>query len=62
MIRDVRKTIENKAKEQKVGFLSSLLSILGASLLENLLIIKDTIRAGGGTIRSGQDFSCPLIL
>ena len=61
-MRDVSKTIENKAKEQKVGFLSSLLSILGASLLENLLIIKGTIRAGAGTIRAGQDFSCPLIL
>ena len=33
-----------------------LLSTLGASLLRNLLIGKDTIRAGEGTVRAGQDF------
>ena len=35
-----------------------LLGTLGASLLGNLLIGKDTIRAGSreGTIRAGHDF------
>ena len=33
-----------------------LLSTLGASLLRNLLTGKDTIRAGEGTVRGGQDF------
>ena len=30
--------------------------MLGASLLGNLLTSKDTIIAGKGTIRAGQDF------
>ena len=33
-----------------------LLSTLGASSLRNLLTGKDTIRAGEGTVRAGQDF------
>ena len=33
-----------------------LLGTLVASLLGNLLTGKDTIRAGEGTIRAGQDF------
>ena len=33
-----------------------LLTTLGASLLRNLLTGKDTIRAGEGTVRAGQDF------
>ena len=33
-----------------------LLSTFGASLLRNLLTGKDTIRAGEGTVRAGQDF------
>ena len=49
-------TIQNEAKEQKGGFLSMLLGTLGASLLGNLLTGKCTIRAGEGTIRSGQNF------
>ena len=40
----VTKTIENKTKEQKGGFLGTL----GASLLENLLTGKEIIRAGSG--------------
>ena len=38
--------IKNVAKEQKEGFLSMLLGILGASLLRNLLAGQGTIRAG----------------
>ena len=39
-IKDVSKTIENEAKEQKGGFLSMFLGILGASLLANPLAGK----------------------
>ena len=36
-MKGVTKTIENKTKEKKGGFLSMLLGTLGASLLGNLL-------------------------
>ena len=39
----VSETIQNKAKEQKGGFLSMLLGTLGASLLGNILVGKGTI-------------------
>ena len=42
----VSETIQNKAKEQKGGFLSMLLGTLGASLLGNILAGKGVIRAG----------------
>ena len=45
-----------KEKNKKGGFLSMSLGTLGASLLENLLTGKDTIRAGEGTIKAGQNF------
>ena len=46
----VSEKIKNEAKEQKRGFLSMLLlGTLGASLLENLLSSKGTIRAVEGT-------------
>ena len=41
LIKGVRETIENEAKEQKSGFLSMLLGTLGASLLGNLLTVKE---------------------
>ena len=56
LIKGVRETIKNKAKEQKGGFLSMLLGTLGATLLGNLLIGKETIRAGEGAIRAGLGF------
>ena len=56
LIKDVSKTIKNEAKEQKRGFLSMLLGILGASLLRNLLTVKSTIRASEGTVIEVQDF------
>ena len=56
LIKGVSETIKNEAKEQKGGFLGMLLGTLGASVLGNLLTGKDTIRAGEGTIRTGQDF------
>ena len=55
LIKDASETIKNEAKEQKGQFLSMLLDTLGA-LLGNLLTGKDAIRAGGISIRAGQDF------
>ena len=55
LIKDASETIKNEAKEQKGQFLSMLLDTLGA-LLGNLLTGKGAIRAGGISIRAGQDF------
>ena len=46
LLKVVTKTIKNEIKEQKGGFLSILLSTLGASLLGNLLSGKGTVRTG----------------
>ena len=40
LIKGVTKTIKNETKEQKGGFLSTLLGTLGASLIGNLLAGK----------------------
>ena len=48
ILNGVTKTIENETKEQKGGFLSTLLGTLGASLLGNLLSAKGIVRAGSG--------------
>ena len=48
LLKGVTKTIKNETKEQKGGFLSMLLSTLGASLLGNLLTGKGMLRAGSG--------------
>ena len=56
LIKCISKTIKNGEKEQKGGFLGMLLGRLGAGLLGNLLTGKDTIRAGEGTIRTGENF------
>ena len=56
LITGVSQTINNKAKEQKGGFIGILLGTLGASLLGSLLTGKETNRAGEGTVRAGQDF------
>ena len=64
LLKGVSETIQHEAKEQRGGFLSMLLSTLGASLLGNVLskgltgsgVIRadeGTIRAGEGTIRAG---------
>ena len=56
LIKDVNETIKNEAKKKQKGvFLEILLGTSCASLLGNLLKDKDTIRAGEGTITSGQD-------
>ena len=54
--KEVSETNKNEAKEQKCGFLGMLLGIIGAGLLENILIYMyiKTIRAGEGTIRAGE--------
>ena len=54
LIKDVSQRIKNEAKKQKGGFLSMLLGILGANLLQNLLTSKGTIRTGEGTFRTGE--------
>ena len=46
----VSEKIQNEVKEQKGGFLSMLLSTLGASLLGNILSGKGMNRAGEGAI------------
>ena len=62
LIKSFSKTIKNEAKEQKEGFLGMLWGTLSASLLKNSLRGKGTIRAGEGTVRGAQDFSCQLFL
>ena len=63
LLKGATKTIKNKAKEQKRGFLSMLLGTLGASLLGNLLTWKGIVRAGSGNkkgkgiVRAGS--GCP---
>ena len=46
-------TVKNEFKEQKSGFLSTLLGTLCASLLGNMLAGRGVIRAGKGAIRAG---------
>ena len=57
LLKEVTKTIKNEKKEQKGGFLSVLLSTLGASLLVNLLTGKGIVRAGEGIVRAGYGSS-----
>ena len=56
LIKYVSETIKTEAKEQKEGFVSTLLGTSGASLLGNLLTGKNTIRDGEDKIRARQDF------
>ena len=48
LLKGITKTIEKETKEQKGGFLSMLLGILGASLLGNMLAGKGIVRVGYG--------------
>ena len=48
LLKGVTKTIKNKTKEQKGGFLSMLLGTLGASLLGNILSGKGLVKPGSG--------------
>ena len=56
LAKSVSGAIRNEAKKQRNGFFGMLLGTWGASLLENLTIVKGVIRAGEGVIRAGQDF------
>ena len=51
LLKGVTETIKNETKEQKGGFLSMLLSTLGASLFGNILAGKGIVRAGSGNKR-----------
>ena len=57
LLEGVTKTIKNKTKEQKGGFLSMLLGTLGASLLGTFLLGKGTVRAGEGVVTAGNGSS-----
>ena len=46
MLKGVTETVQNEVKEQKGGFLSTLLGTLGASLLGNILAGRGIHRAG----------------
>ena len=48
LLKWVTKTIKNKAKEQKFGFLGMLLGTLGAILFGNMLAGKGILGAGSG--------------
>ena len=48
LLKGVTKTIKNKTKGQKGGFLSMLLGTSGVSLLGNLLTGKGIVKAGSG--------------
>ena len=56
LLKGVSKTIKNETKEQRGGFLSTLLGgTLGASLLGNLLTGgKGIMRAGDGIVRADE--------
>ena len=55
LLKGVSKTIKNKTKEQRGGFLSMLLGTLEASLLGNLLTGgKGIMRSGDGIVRAGS--------
>ena len=60
LLKGVTETIRNEAKEQRGGFLGTLLGAIGASLLGDLLTKnlsgKGTIRSGEGAIRVEYGF------
>ena len=64
LLEGVTETVQNEVKEQKGGFLSTLLDTLGASLLDDLLIGKGIYRAGKdkGALRAGYGFLMPTHL
>ena len=67
LLKGVTETVQNEVKQQNEGFLSMLLSTLGASLLGNILTGWGINRAGKGVLRAGygnnkMDFWFRLIL
>ena len=65
LLKGVRETIQHEAKKRRRGFLSMLLSTLGASLLGDILSKnvsgKGVLRAGEGTIRAGYGSKRPSL-
>ena len=60
LLNGIMETVKNEVKEQKGGFLSTILGTLGASLLGDLLTKhlsgRGVIRAGEGTVRAGYGY------
>ena len=56
LIKEISETNKNEAKEQKDGFVPTLLGILTASILGNTLTGKGLIKACEGVIRAGENF------
>ena len=56
LIKGISNIIKIETKEQKRGFLKMLLTTFDASLSEDLLTGKGTVRAGEGKIRVVQNF------
>ena len=56
LIKGISNIIKIETKEQKTGFLKMLLTTFDASLSEDLLTGKGTVRAGEGKIRAVQNF------
>ena len=54
LLKGVTKTIKNKTKKQKGGFLSVLLGTLGAGLLGNLLAGKGILRSVSGIKKENE--------
>ena len=65
LLKGVSETIQHEAKEQRGGFLSMLLGILGVSLLGDILSKglsgKGVLRAGEGKIRAGYGSKIPSV-
>ena len=61
LIKGISEIIKDAVKNQKGGFLKMLLGTLGASLLENLLTDKGTIRPAESMNCFGQVFKWHLI-
>ena len=55
LLKGVTESVQNEVKEQKGGFLSTLLGTLGVSLLGSLLAGKGIRRAGEGIVRAGEE-------
>ena len=56
LIKGISNIIKIETKEQKRGFLKMLFTTFDASLSEDLLTGKGTVRAGEGKIRAVQNF------
>ena len=48
LLKGVTKTVKNETKEQKGGFLGTLVGTLGSLLLGNFLSAKGIVKAGSG--------------